>query len=249
MQQDNLINPQSVNEVIQTLFGSYEKFVMGLIERRKELEDEKLRLTTRLKEIEKEEGLIKSVLTGSPLKKGSNSQLANSEKSPDLIKEKLCRLQKEEELIKKVLIGFHGKKINGQFFNAENNSLENSKPQKSEMGGHTSSFQAIGHLLAFKKEEYNKEAGNEIINDENLFSAPVFKPENSIEPNPQAEYKNQIFSLLKQEYLLSNDDLQNIDKKKVNEAFSTGITPRDFVNNIAQEIKLEKVQNKQGMRI
>ena len=249
MQQDNLINPQSVNEVIQTLFGSYERFVMDLIKRRKELDDEKDRLTKRLKEIEKEEGLIKSVLTGAPLKKVPDSKLSNSEKSQDLIKDKLYRLQKEEELIKKVLIGFHGKKINGQFFNAENNSLEKAKPQKSEMGGQASSFQAIGNLLAFKKEEYNKEAGKEIINNEKLFSAPVFKPENSIEVTPQAQYSNQVFSLLKQEYLLSNEDLQNIDKKKVNESFNSGVSARDFVDNIAQEIKLEKVQNKQEIRI
>lgn len=62
--QDNLINSQEVDKIINTLFGTYEKFVLSLIERRKELEEEKNKLQQRLEKIRKEETLVKNTLTG-----------------------------------------------------------------------------------------------------------------------------------------------------------------------------------------
>lgn len=62
--QDNLINPQAVDQIIQSMFGSYEKFVLSLIERRKALEQEKRELLQKLERIRKEETLIKKTLTG-----------------------------------------------------------------------------------------------------------------------------------------------------------------------------------------
>lgn len=244
MQQDNLINPQSVNEVIQTLFGSYEKFVMNMIERQRELVEEKLQLTQRLKEIEKEEGFIKSVLTGTPKKKNQEHYSTHSDQG---IKNKLLKVQKEEELIKKTLNGFHGKKINGSFFDADNNSFVSTKPKKSDMP-EQSSFQAIGELLAFKQEDYNKQAGESIINQDKLYTKPSFQPENSLLAIPDKSYRNEVISTLKNEYLSESLDLQTIDNKELHKARKNGIPTHDFVTDLAKKLNLKKIQQKQGMR-
>lgn len=247
MQQDNLINPQSVNEVIQTLFGSYEKFVLNMINRRKELEDEKVRLTERLKEIEKEEGFIKSVLTGAANKK--KTQGVSPENKQQSIKDKINTVQKEEDLIKKVLIGFHGNKINGKFFNAKSNSLDSQKPQKLNVGNQASSFKAIADFLSFKKDEFNKGAGQELIKENNLYSEPAYRAENSLLGDPQTNYKNKVVSILKNEYLPSYVDLQALDNKELLKANKGGKSPQEFVDSFANKINLEKVQQKNVMRL
>ena len=246
--QDNLVNPQSINDVIQTVYGSYEQFVTNMIQRRKELEIEKTELLKRLKEIEKEESLIKSILTGkrseNKLTEPSTLQGPNSTG----LLNRLEQINKEDELIKKALTGFHGNRIAGQYFDAESFSLVQDKPQKLQNLKSDSSSQDIADYLILKKDEINHKSGKVLIDEKKLFSSHKFESENSLSPSPLTSYKQQICNLLKSDYLNEDFKTQELNEEIVKEKFNKGISAKSFVSELAKELKLKPVK-KNGVKV
>lgn len=250
--QDNLINQQTVDKVINSAFGSYEKFILSLIARKKELEKEKQRLLKRLKEIEKEESLIKNVLTGFQKPK---EHVPSESQEKIGISDKLTKLEEEKVLLDRALRSFHGKKINGQYYDASNNSLSELKPTKlNSTEGNAS--KAIADLLIYKKNDYNLLAGKELINNSNLYSQASLKPSVSLQENPLQTYQNEVLQGIQKAYVPSSS-LQElkaslpVDKfdRKVTSAFKGKVEVEDFVISFAKEVGLKKVQVKQGLRV
>ena len=246
--EDNLVNPQSINEVIQTFYGSYELFVTNMIQRRKELEIEKAGLMKRLKEIDKEESLIKNVLSGSRSLKTDLQPGSGQASSSTGISNRLNEINKEDELIKKVLSGFHGNKIGGKYFNAESFSLVSEKPQKLAGRNADSSSQDIAEYFLYKKDEINRSHGKQLISQEKLFSAPSFKSEDALSLNPLDSYRQEISARLKNDYLNEDFKPQQLNEALIREKFNKGISADDFVGELAKDLNLKAV-NKKGITL
>ena len=212
--QDNLINSQPVDKVIHSLFGTYEKFIISLIQRRQELEKQRSHLSKNLKE-------------------------------------------NEHSLIKQVLSSFHGMKVGKQFYDGQSESLKNSKPENlSSFSSKTDPMEAIGKWLSFNKEDYNKAAGKEIINDETLHSKSSLNNKVSYQPTPLKIYQNETLSYLRAFYFPSlpiatvekNMILHDFDKKTVR-AFKKDISSEDFAHTIAQGVGLQNVNKSKNIKM
>jgi hypothetical protein len=74
----------------------------------------------------------------------------------DKLTDGLNRLKREEEIIKEVLTGVHGKKINGLYYDPENNELVNKKPKVQTNPDKRGAINALGELLSLNKGIYNE---------------------------------------------------------------------------------------------
>lgn len=288
--QDNLINPQAVDKIIQSMFGSYEKFVLSLIERRKALEQEKREILQKLERIKKEETLIQKTLTGFhgtkigrqyynsktnslvekkpfsisvnrqiPIKSELKDTMAEGtevKRQKSLLEERLSFLNKEEALLKNAEKSFHGKKLGAQYFDSQNSNLVDQKPsQTSEADSANVPMAAIGELLSFKKDEYNQQAGKNLISDEVLYSPESVQKKISLQPSPAKVYQEEAITMLQKNYMpdVSIEELEkslssvNFDEKTL-AAFKKGTFTEDFVSSIAQEAGLQKISNNQGFK-
>lgn len=290
--QDNLINPQAVDQVVHSLFGSYEKFVLSLIERRKELEAEKQKLTDKLDRIKKEETLIKKTLTGyNGTKIGNQYYNARSnslvDKKPltftrnpkpqrsaslkqcmtenvetcrqkNLFSDRLSYVNEEQALVDNLLRAFHGKRIDTQFYDSQQNTLGSIKPDNIPgFGSKASPMDAIGELLSFKQGDYNQLAGKELISDKLLYSKPEVNSQISLQEHPLKAYQNEILEILHSDYLpdmtkekIQTDVInQDIFSEKTTEGFKTNLSPMSIVTSIAKETQLTKVPKSKGIRL
>ena len=309
--QDNLINPQAVNEVINTVFGSYEKFVLCLIERRKELEKEKHQLLERLEKINKEQTLIKNTLTGfhgtkigsqyynanknelvdkkplrlslsktqkvnaskpvrfSLFKKQKNDSLTLKSamtKSKDLplrqkeLTSRQTKVDNEIALIENILKAFHGRKIEGQYYNSADNSLNSEKPLAlPSIGSKALPMDSIGKLFSFKKDEYNQITGTEIINESRLYSKQEMTANSSLSLGSLENYRSEILDALHKDYLHTEfatvDDVRNMAVDELNfnaktaQAHSEGVSADSFTTHLVKEAALEKVEPLKGVKV
>lgn len=206
--QETIIEPHTINNVIQEAFGSYEKFVMSLIDKRAELENEKLKLTDRLKKVSREQNLIKDVL-----------------------------------------IGFHGKKINGQYYDAISNKLNDKKPQPlpNQLIDKTP-MEAVNDLLQNKREEINQKAGKELVK----VRAPIPTPETkiSLQSKVRSDYTNDIVASLKENYLTNFSEkeiLEVINHNDINKSFLQGKSVNEFTKKFAHSFGLAPKVQKQKM--
>jgi hypothetical protein len=207
--QESLINPQAVDAAVLAIFGSYEKFILNLIQRRKELEVEKLKLTDGLNRIKREEGMVKKVLTG-----------------------------------------FHGKKINGLYYDSDKNELVNHKPKAQANPDKRGAINALGELLSFNKGVYNEK--EEVVNHK-LFHSKLKAPgSHSIQNRAAADYKHEVLSFIEDNYLpdfnKSELNAQLIDNQKIKNSFDNGLSSRQFAESLAKDFKLKSI-HKQSIKI
>ena len=257
--QDNLINPQTVDNVIRTVFGSYEKFILSLIQRRKEIAKERELLEAKLAKLNKEDNLIKKVLTGYPSPKTDKPSLEDDlvQQTED-VKAQIKELDKEDKLMEEVLKDFHQMKVGEQYYDAESQSLSDSKPQHArEKTSEQESMKNIADLMLLKKDEYNQEAGKKVI-DETTFISDALKEKSqiSLHDSPIKAYENKIIEQIKTDYLpsSSSDQVREILRShqfdsKIERAFKDNIESKFFVKAFAQEAKLDQIRLGRGVRV
>ena len=158
------------------------------------------------------------------------------------------QIDQENKLIQKALDGFHGQRINAQYYDATKVSLSDKKPALSLKQDLLYSSQAIADYLLFRKEEINKRLGKEVINEENLYSEPKHQPENSLGPNPLENYSREITAKLERDYLPAGSKPGNLSEEKIKEAFEKGVSSDEFVKEYASEFKLTPAV-KRGVKI
>jgi|SaaInlStandDraft_1057018.scaffolds.fasta_scaffold37765_2 hypothetical protein len=105
IREDQVIDPNQIHKSIKTVFGTYEKFIVQLHKRKQENYKEQLKVIDDLKK-NKEERIT--------------------------LENKLAKLQREDSLMRKILSDFHGKKVDGKYLDASNNTLVDSRPKPQE---------------------------------------------------------------------------------------------------------------------
>lgn len=287
--QDNLINQETLNTIIQTLFGSYEKFAMSLIEKRRQNEQEKRNLQSKLEKakIDKEandkalesfhgrrigrkyySSHTNTLVDRKPLtfssfqqEKPSGSLKSYLEKDTELNRiknlysERIDYLLEEKVVMDNVLGHYHGKKIDGEYYDSVTNSLCGEKPERFIDDTAGDQINDFAEYLSLKKEELNRLAGRELIVEEELFSASESTGENLQEISFRS-YKDQVFHLIQRDYIPAESKgkvksvfNENSFKNKLRSAFDEGLSADSFVDKLAAESLWKKVVRKGGLGI
>ena len=210
--QEAIIDPKTVDTFIQTIFGSYEKFVLNLIKRRQELADQKQKLSKQLERISKEENLIKDILTG-----------------------------------------YHGKKVDGLYYDYSSNSLTENKPKNlPEQNSKESMLDLLGQYYALNKEQYGKTVEEELRKsspseaDTQIFNAVKLRT------SVKSDYQENVIDSIQQDYLpfSSKKDINaSIDQDSMNKAFDKGLSPQQFAMSYAQQNNLVKTSSTQTVKM
>jgi hypothetical protein len=139
---DQVVDPNQVHKVIQTLFKSYEEFIKKLHKRKMDLMKERFEIEQKLK--------------------------LNAEEKIRL-EQRLAKIKAEESAIDKMLSMFHGKKVDGKYLDANTNTFVDKKPQDEAINGgkdlspQEKTNEIYGFLESKKGEEfYEAEIINEI---------------------------------------------------------------------------------------
>lgn len=210
--QEAIIDAKTVDTFVQTVFGSYEKFVLSLIKRRQELTEQKQKLAKQLHRISKEESLIKDILTG-----------------------------------------YHGKKVDGLYYDYTSNSLAEAKPKNiPEQNSKEPMLDLLSQYYELNKDQYGKVVEAELRKQSPSESETQIFDAVSLRSTIKSDYQENVVQLIQQDYLpnsSSNDIIASIDQNSMDKAFDQGVSPMQFALNFAKENNLEKTVSTQSVRM
>ena len=210
--QEAIIDPKTVDTFVQTVFGSYEKFILSLIKRRQELAEQKQKLSKQLDRISKEENLIKDILTG-----------------------------------------YHGKKVDGQYYDYTSNSLAETKPKNlPNQKPKESMLDLLGQYYELNKAQYGNVVEEELRKMSPSEAETQVFDAVSLRTAVQNDYQENAVQLIQKDYLphSSNKDIAaSIDQESMNKSFDQGLSPQQFVSNYAQKHNLVKTATTQTVKM
>ena len=210
--QEAIIDPKTVDTFVQTVFGSYEKFILSLIKRRQELAEEKRQLT-----------------------------------------QKLVKITKEENLIKDILTGYHGKKIDGQYYDATTNSFSENKPKS--LPAHspkTSVLDSLSQYYEMNKSQYGELVEAELKKNSLADTKTQVVDKLTLQNKADNAYQQHVVQLIKKDYLPESNDkdiIASIDKDSMLQAFENGFSPKQFAMKFARKNNLQKTSASNSMKL
>ena len=210
--QEAIIDPKTVDTFVQTVFGSYEKFILSLIKRRQELAEEKRQLT-----------------------------------------QKLTRITKEENLIKDILTGYHGKKIDGQYYDSTTNSFSENKPQKLPVHNPNSSvLDSLGQYYEMNKSQYGELVEKELQKSSQVDTKTQVIDKVTLQNKADQNYQQHVVQLIKKDYLPEsndNDIIASIDKEAMQQVSDNGFSPKLFAMKFAKKNNLQKTSPSLSLKL
>ena len=210
--QEAIIDPKTVDTFVQTVFGSYEKFILSLIKRRQELAEEKRQLT-----------------------------------------QKLAKVTKEENLIKDILTGYHGKKIDGQYYDSIANTLSETKPKSlTAHSPDTSILDSLGQYYQMNKNQYGELVDAELKKNALTGTKTQVMDKLTLQNKADMVYQQHVVQLIKKDYLPDSNDkdiIASIDKDSMQQAFENGYSPKQFAMKFARKNNLQKTSASNSMKL
>lgn len=210
--QEAIIDPKTVDTFVQTIFGSYEKFILSLIKRRQVLAEEKRQLT-----------------------------------------QKLAKITKEENLIKDILTGYHGKKIDGQYYDSTTNSFSETKPKSlPAQSPKPSILDSLSQYYEMNKGQYGELVEAELKKNSQAETKTQVVDKLTLQNKADKVYEQHVVQLIKKDYLPESNDkdiIASIDKHSMQQAFDNGFSPKQFAMKFARKNNLQKTSPTNSIKL